>query len=210
MAVVGKISTLGAGADLHVALTAKSTMRAGVNVLSYGRRYDRDGVIYHGDLHLLSVNALYDYFPMGGKFHVSGGALLYNDNKIDGRANVPAGQLFDLGDDSYRSSTTDPIHGTGTLRLNKFAPMALVGFGNPAHGEKALAISFDVGVAFQGTPSVKLNFAGTACDTNGLNCTSVTNAAFQQSVQDEQAKLNRNISTFKFYPVVQLSLGYRF
>jgi len=156
------------------------------------------------------VDALWDVFPFGGRFHLSGGALLYNGNKLDGRANVPAGQLFDLGDDSYRSSATDPIHGTGTMRLNKLAPLAMVGFGNPAHGEDRLAISVDVGVAFVGTPKVRLAFAGSACDTSGLNCSSATQAEFQQSVRDEEAKFNRNVSSYQFYPVVQLSIGYRF
>ena len=210
MAILGKVSSLGAGADLAVAIRPKQSVRVGVNALTYGRRYDRDGIVYHGDLHLMSVDALWDYFPLGGRFHISGGALLYNGNKLDARADVPAGETFDISNATYRSSATDPIHGTGTLRLNKFAPMALVGFGNPAHGENKLAMSFDVGVAFAGTPKVSLSFAGTACDASGANCSSATLADFQQSVRDEQAKLNRNVSSYQFYPVVQMSIGYRF
>ena len=211
MAVVGKVSSLGAGIDLAVAVSPKNSVRFGVNAFNYGRRYDRDGVTYHGDLRLLSVNALWDFFPTAGRLHFSGGALLYNGNRIEGRANVPAGQPFELGPDSYRSSATDPIHGTGSLRLRKIAPMAMIGFGNPAHGENKLAMSIDVGVAFQGTPNVKLDFAGSACDANGLNCASAaTDAAFQKSVRDEQDKLNRDTSAFKFFPIVQFSIGYRF
>lgn len=210
MAVLGKISSLGAGADLAVAIRPKHTVRVGVNALMYGRRFDRDGIIYHGDLHLMNADALWDFFPFGGRFHLSGGALLYNGNKLSVVGNVPAGQQFDIGSDSYRSSTTDPIHGTGSLRMNKIAPMAMVGFGNPAHGENKLAMSVDVGVAYVGSPKVTLSFAGSACDASGLNCSSATQSDFQQSVVDEQAKLNRNVSSYQFYPVVQLSIGYRF
>lgn len=210
MAVLGKISSLGAGADLAVAIRPKHTVRVGVNALMYGRRFDRDGIIYHGDLHLMNADALWDFFPFGGRFHLSGGALLYNGNKLSVVGNVPAGQQFDIGSDSYRSSTTDPIHGAGSLRMNKIAPMAMVGFGNPAHGENKLAMSVDVGVAYVGSPKVTLSFAGSACDVRGLNCSSATQSDFQQSVVDEQAKLNRNVSSYQFYPVVQLSIGYRF
>lgn len=210
MAVLGKISSLGAGADLAVAIRPKHTVRVGVNALMYGRRFDRDGIIYHGDLHLMNADALWDFFPFGGRFHLSGGALLYNGNKLSVVGNVPAGQQFDIGSDSYRSSTTDPIHGAGSLRMNKIAPMAMVGFGNPAHGENKLAMSVDVGVAYVGSPKVTLSFAGSACDVSGLNCSSATQSDFQQSVVDEQAKLNRNVSSYQFYPVVQLSIGYRF
>ena len=210
MAILGKISSLGAGADLAVAVRPKHSVRVGVNALLYGRRFDRDGIIYHGDLHLMNVDALWDYFPFGGRFHLSGGALLYNGNKLDVVGNVPAGQQFDIGSDSYRSSTTDPIHGTGSLHMNRFAPMAMVGFGNPAHGDNALAVSFDVGVAYVGAPKVTLNFAGSACDVSGLNCSSATQSDFQQSVVNEQAKLNRNVSSYSLYPVVQMSIGYRF
>ena len=211
MAVVGKVSSLGPGADLAVAISPKTSVRLGANVFRYGRSFDRDGVTYHGNLNLLSINALWDFFPTAGRLHVSGGALLYNGNKLDANSNVPGGQSFSLGNQTYTSSLADPVHGSGNVTTRKIAPMVLVGFGNPAHGESRLAMSFDAGVAFQGTPNVRLNFAGTACDASGTICrNAATDPDVQASVLQEQQKLNNDIGMFRFYPIVQFSIGYRF
>lgn len=213
VAVVGKIGTLGAGADVAFPVTDRNSVRVGFNLFGYSRGLDKDGVHYNGHLRFRSVDALWVFSPTNGVFHISGGALLYNGNKADATADVPGGQTFTLGNNTFLSSTTNPVHGTGNLALNKVAPMVLVGFGNLTHrGEdQHFAISFDVGVAFQGTPSVKLAFTGTACDASGAACAdAATDPNFQAAVQNEQAKLNKDISAFKAYPVVQLSIGYKF
>jgi hypothetical protein len=210
--VAGKVSTLGLGADVAVPVASKLNIRAGFNLFGYSRSADRDGVHYDGTLSLRSVDALLDIFPFGGSFHLSPGVLLYNGNHANGTANVPGGQTFTLGGADWLSSPTDPVHGSGHLGVNKAAPMILFGWGNLVpRSSRHFTVGVDLGVAFEGTPKTTLAFAGTACDPSGAVCrNAATDPTFQSSVQGEQTKLNHDLSALKFYPVVQLTIGYKF
>jgi hypothetical protein len=86
----------------------------------------KDGIGYNAQLHLRSADALYDWFPFGGGFHLSGGALLYNGNAIKATASVPGGGSFTLGGVSYTSEPSNPISGTGELTMgSKAAPIIM-------------------------------------------------------------------------------------
>jgi hypothetical protein len=126
---------------------------------------------------------------------------------------VPGGQDFDLGDETYRSSSQDPLTGNAKLSVNKAAPMLLLGFGNlvPRRRSRHLTASFEIGAIYQGTPKVGLNFGGSACDITGLNCRAISNdPSIQAEVLKEQNKLNKDVSPFKFYPVISFGFGYKF
>lgn len=208
-----KASTLGAGIDFAVPVTRRSNVRVGVNGLNYNRTFDKDNVSYRGRLALRSFQATYDFFPFAGSFHISPGMLAYNGTKVTATASVPGGQDFDLGDATYRSSNQDPLKGNANLSVNKAAPMVLLGFGNlvPRRRSRHLTASFEVGAFYQGTPKVGLNFGGSACDITGLNCREIAgDPSIQTEVLKEQEKLNKDVSPFKFYPVVSFGFGYKF
>ena len=206
-----KFSTLGAGFDVAVPISSRANVRGGFNGLDYSRSFLDNGVTYKGNLSFRSVNALLDFFPFGGGFHISPGALLYNGNQVTADATVPAGQTFTLNNVDYRSSATNPIVGTGKLSLNKAAPMVLIGWGNLVPRSKHFSTSFEVGAVFQGTPQTALNFSGSACDPSGLNCRNVaTDPTIQSNIQAQQKKINDDVKILQFYPVVSFGLGYRF
>jgi hypothetical protein len=53
--------------------------------------------------------------------------------------------------------------------------------------------------------------AGRACSPNGTNCVNVaTDPGVQASIAAEQAKLNHDLSLFKFYPLISLGFGFKF
>lgn len=206
-----KFSTLGAGFDVALPISNRANIRGGFNALEYGRDFLDNGVTYKGNLSFRSVNALLDFFPFGGGFHISPGALLYNGNQVTANANVPAGQTFTLNNVNYRSSATDPLVGTGKLALNKAAPMVLIGFGNLVPRTKHFSASFEAGVVFQGTPQTTLTFTGSACDPTGLNCRNVaTDPTIQSNIQAQQKKISDDVKILQYYPVVSFGIGYRF
>jgi hypothetical protein len=208
-----KASTLGAGIDFAVPVTRRTNLRVGVNGLNYNRTFDKDDITYKGKLALRSVQMTYDVFPFAGSFHLSPGLLVYNGTKVTADASVAGGKSFDLGDDTFVSSSTDPITGTGNLKIRKAAPMFLFGFGNlvPRKHSRHFTASIEAGVVFQGTPKVGLNFGGSGCDSTGLNCSPVaSDPTFQTQLVNEQNKLNHDIEPFKFYPVISFGFGYRF
>jgi hypothetical protein len=206
-----KVSTLGIGGEVAIALSHRTNVRFGFNAFSYGDTFAKDGVTYKGNLDLRSAQATYDIFLLKG-FHLSPGVLFYNGNQVSANASVPGGQTFTLSNTTYVSDPTNPITGTGKLTVYKAAPMLLLGIGNlvPRSG-RHFSASFEIGAAYQGPPRVTLNLTGSACDSTGLFCRSVSSdPTIQSNIAAEQTKLNKSASPYKFYPVLSFGFGYRF
>jgi len=207
-----KLSLLGIGGEVAVPLTDNMDVGAGFNGLGYSRDFDKDGVGYTGKLSFRTIEAHYDWFPFRGSFHVSPGMLVYNGNEVTANAFVPGGQSFDLDDTTYVSDPNHPMTGTGKIDFRKAAPIVTVGWGSlfPRNG-RHWSIPFEIGVAFQGAPRAALNFGGGACDATGVNCRDInSDPSFQKNVQAEQDKLNKDMSAFKYYPLISVGFGYRF
>jgi hypothetical protein len=205
-----KVSSLGIGGEVAVAVTRRSNVRFGFNAFSYGHTFDKDGATYAGSLDLRSAQATYDLFLMQW-LHVSPGVLLYNGNKVTANVSVPGGQTFTLSNTSYVSDAADPIAGTGKLTVYKAAPMVLLGIGNLVPRSRHFSTSFEIGAAYQGPPRVALNLSGSACDSTGLFCRSVSSdPTIQSNIVAEQTKLNKSASPYKFYPVLSFGVGFKF
>jgi hypothetical protein len=206
-----KVSTLGIGGDVAIAVSHRTNVRFGFNAFSYGHTFDKDGVTYKGTLDLRSAQATYDMFLFKG-FHVSPGVLLYNGNQVTANASVPGGQTFTLSNTSYISDPADPVTGTGKLTLYKAAPMLLFGIGNLVpRNSRHFSTSFEIGAAYQGPPRVALNLTGTVCDSTGLFCRTISSdPTIQSNIAAEKAKLNKSASPYKFYPVLSFGVGYKF
>jgi hypothetical protein len=205
-----KVSTLGIGGEVALAVSHRSNVRLGFNAFSYAHRFDKDGATYQGNLDLRSAQATYDLFLLRW-LHFSPGVLLYNGNKVTASVSVPGGQTFTLNNTNYVSDAADPIAGTGKLTVYKVAPMALFGIGNLVPRSRHFSTSFEIGAAYQGPPRVALNLSGSACDSTGLFCRSVSSdPTIQSNIVAEQAKLNKSASPYKFYPVLSFGVGYKF
>src|SRR6266478_3098180 len=150
-----KVSTLGIGGEVAVAVSHRSNVRFGFNAFSYGHTFDKDGVTYKGTLDLRSAQVTYDLFFLK-EFHISPGVLIYNGNNVTASASVPGGQSFTLNNTNYLSDAADPVTGTGKLAGYKAAPMVLLGFGNAVPRSRHFSTSFEIGAAYQGPPRVTL------------------------------------------------------
>lgn len=205
-----KVSTLGIGGEVGVGVSHRSNVRVGFNMFSYGHTFDKDGVTYRGDLKLRSAQATYDIFFFKG-LRISPGVLLYNGNQVSANASVPGGQTFTLSNTNYVSDAADPVTGTGKLTVYKAAPMLLIGIGNLVPRSRHFSTSFEIGAAYQGPPRVALNLSGSACDSTGLFCRSISSdPTIQSNIAAEQTKLNKSASPYKFYPVLSFGVGYKF
>ena len=209
--VAFSISSLGWGFQAARPLPRRSDIRGGFNFFSYNTHIDKDGADYVTDVNLRSVNVQFDKYLLGS-FFASGGALVWNGNNGKATVSVPGGQSFSLGNVSYISDAGNPVHGDSEVTFQKFAPLLSVGFGNLTK-KGHFAYTVEAGVAFHGTPSATLNLAGTACTSTilGLICQNIaTNPGIQNDVAAQRQKINDDISNFKYYPILQLSLGYKF
>jgi hypothetical protein len=207
-----KISLLGIGGEAAVALTKRINVRGGFNFFNYSDTFSKDGISYGGQLAFRSAEAHLDLFPFAGAFHVSPGLLLYNDNHISANASVPGGQVFTLGGVSYISSAANPVSGTAKLGFNKVAPSILVGFGNLLpRNRRRFSLSTEIGVAFTGAPKASLALAGVACSNPALICVNAgTDPIVQANVQSEVAKVNKDVSVLKIYPLASVGFAVNF
>ena len=204
-----RMSSLGAGAEVALAVSRRSNLRAGFNLFDYSRTLSHDGINYAGSLSLRSVEAHYDFYPLGG-FHVSPGLIAYDGIKATATASVPGGQSFSLNGADYVSDPANPVTGAAKVTVNKVAPSIMVGFGNLVRRRgRRFAINFEIGAAYHGTPQATLNLVGGVC-LPGLGCeTIVSDPVALADVAAQQAKFNHDASHYRFYPLVSLGIGYR-
>jgi hypothetical protein len=206
-----KISSLGAGVEAAIPVFGKLNFRGGFNALNYNHPFHKDGITYDGTLILRSGEASLDWFPFGA-FHVSPGVLFYNGNKVTAATSVPGGQSLTLNGISYTSDPNNPFNGTGNVVVWRAAPKITVGFGNliPRSGRRWSFLG-EIGVAYQGAPRSTLAFAGNVCDPSGLNCVNAaTDSTVQANIAAEQTKIDHNISSLRFYPIVSVGFGFNF
>ncbi|HEV2288309.1 MAG TPA: hypothetical protein VGR81_05080 [Candidatus Acidoferrales bacterium] len=207
-----KVSTLGAGIEAAYKIIPHLNIRGGFNDFSYSRTFNTNGFAADASLQLRSVEGHVDYFLIG-PLHISGGALFYNDNKATGNLTVPGGSSFKLNSTTYYSDPTNPITGNATLGLNKAAPTATLGLGNLV-GKHRVSVNFEVGAAFQGSPSIGMNLAGTACTSYpcvaGVNTiNAATDPGLQSNLAAQRKKYSNDLTAFKFYPIISLGFSFR-
>jgi len=207
-----KLGTLGIGFDGAVAATDRSNVRVGFNFFNFNHDFDNDGITLAAHLKLRSVTAQFDFFPTGGSFHVSPGLMIYNGNRVEATAFVPAGQQFTLGGDRLLSNPSNPVNGDAKVSFEKVAPQITIGWGNIAtRGDRRWSIPVELGVVFSRAPTGALNLGGSACLPNGTNCRNVaTEPLLQADVRQQEADLNHDLEVLKIIPVISFGFGYRF
>lgn len=203
-------STLGGGAEMAVPVSRRVNLRIGGSYIRYDVPFDIDAVNYDPGVKFTSARSTLDWFPHGGAFHVSVGAL-YFQNTIHGVASVGEGRTFKLGEDHYLNSVDDPIRGSASIVYHKkTAPMATLGFGNilPRSG-RHLSVPFEFGGAYLQPPDVLLDLQGTACTDQGC-FDARTNGQLRDDLETERIRFQKDLRPFQVYPIVSLGLACRF
>jgi hypothetical protein len=211
VALGAKFSSLGIGIEGAVGLTSRSNVRGAFNFFNYDRTFANDGVIYGGQLGWRSVQIVYDQYVFKG-FHLSPGLLAYNGNHMDGSASVPPGQSFNLANVRYFSGQGNPITGAARMDFRKTAPMVLFGVGNPLpRSGRRFGFNVDAGIAFLGSPSTTLSFTGNACAISPTaGCVNAaTDPTVQANVQAQQAKVNSDLKSLQYYPIISIGVSWR-
>jgi hypothetical protein len=207
-------SSLGLGGQIAVQVLDRANVRVGFNGFDYHGTRTSGGILYAGNLNLVSANANFDYF-LTRNFHVSPGLLIYDNNYGAEKFSIPSGEEFTYGNGTYESSSASPTTGTARLGLNKVAPEILFGWGNmiPRRG-KRWSFEVDAGVAYQGSPRVALALNGFVCtppNTAGATCTNAaTDPSVQANIRIQEGKVSNEVSIFRFYPVVSFGISYSF
>jgi hypothetical protein len=146
---------------------------------------------YDLDLKLLTLPVLLDWRPFRDSFHISTGLILNAtqvslDGRVDGLA--AAGATGELG----------TVH--GEMHFNPLVPYLGFGWAKTFGKDQRWGFTSDFGVAFLGTPKVSLHADGSLA----------SDPAFRSELAREQDHLEDDVSDFKFYPIISVSLFYRF
>ncbi len=175
-----------------------------------------DGIDYDGDFRFNAGAVMLDYRPFAGGFRISaGGYTGAPEIKLVAEGD---NEQFDVGNRQY----TADGRLDGDIDLGGAAPYVGIGWGGRPSGT-GFGFSFDVGVMFTSSPGISLTATGNACDStvvacnpNGLAGFDVNDPndpraqAFQSELEQERQNLEDDAKDYKYWPVVNLGVHYRF
>lgn len=193
--------TLGVGAGLGFRLTDNLAVRLGYSGLNYSPSdINTNDVTYDAKVDYSNGKALLDWYPFHGGFRLSVG-VFYNDNKLSVDAKPQAG-TYTINNVDYQASDIGKLD--GKVDFNTTSPYLGIGWGNAVGADGHFHVLFDLGVLYQGSPNVNLN----ATCGPALSATDCAN--LRTNVAAEEKDLNNKANDYKYYPVVNLALSYRF
>lgn len=197
LAITPRTGTLGHGADLSLPLAENLNLRVGYGRYTKTKDVTESDVNYNGKLTLSGGMLVADWFPFGGNFRVSAGAIK-NQSKVEIAAK-PNGTVTFNGV-TYNGGD---IHADGKISFEKTAPYIGLGYGN-ATARSRIGFFAEFGLAYQ-KPDATLT---ANCNLGGTSCASDPN--FANNVAAEQRELQADADDIKWFPVVQLGMSIRF
>ncbi len=188
-----KAGTLGLGLEATWRPIAWFDIRAGANAFDYDDEGSQAGVNYNATLQLETYYATMNFrFPLS-PFRVTAGAFSNGNELQMVSADSP---LFDIGGVPYDQDQV------GTLRSTTFfedvAPYLGFGFDFNVFGK--VGLNLDLGVLWQGEPSVTLTADGTLADDQN----------FRDALETERLELEAEFEDYKAYPVLSLGFSVNF
>ncbi len=192
-AIGARVGLLGLGVEYSYRLSERIVLRGGLNGSGFSFEETESGINYDFDLDFDSLSVGVDVHPFTGAFRVSGG-LLRNDSSL-AAASLPTG-TYTVDDTTY------PAEQVGTLRgrigFDNTAPWVSVGW-DLLH-DKAVGLSFELGVVDQGAPTVRLSADGPIA----------TNPDFAADLAAEQVELQASLDDLDVYPYAMIGAVFRF
>ncbi|HEX2254313.1 MAG TPA: hypothetical protein VHQ65_13660 [Thermoanaerobaculia bacterium] len=196
-----RAGTPGVGAEISFPLAGSLRGRLAAGVGSWDLEFESERITYEGDAELQSLLAVLDWHPAGGSFHLSAGALV-NDNRVEGsapvrdlllEANVVVPPGIDLGSIEARAAG------------DTVAPYAGLGWGVGPRSGPGWRLALDLGAAWHGEPDVESSLSDVPLDAvpGGRQLVELLLA-------QEERELEEELAEYEVFPVVALSLVYRF
>jgi len=187
--------TLGVGPELGYRLSESFGVRANAAFLGGYGEFESSSISYRGDIDLKSGGVMADLYPFGGGFRISAGARL---NGSDGKIGAaPAGSV-EIGANTYTAAQVGTLR--GDIETRNFAPALTLGWGGGFRS--GLTLGIEAGALFTGALQVR-NF-------RSEGGTLSNDATFAADLEAERREIQRRSDDYKVYPIVQLTLGYRF
>ena len=190
LAFGGRLGTLGLGSERMLSSVPVPNGRAGITYRPLGVR----NVDSNSDPKMLTVPLTLDWYPFPGSFHLSGG-ILVNGTKIG--LNTKSSATFGIGGTTCSAADVGQLRGDATY--NPIAPYVGLGWSSAFGKEQRWGILADIGVAFIGRPHASITAEPVA-----------THLTFQSILDQDQDSIRHDLGRSRFYPVISVSLFFRF
>ncbi|MDH3337426.1 MAG: hypothetical protein OEM85_11905 [Gammaproteobacteria bacterium] len=188
-----KAGTLGLGLEARWSGLPLVDFRLGANGYTYEDDGSQANVLYDADLDLETFFVTANFhFPLS-PFRLTVGAFA-NGNEFNMVSAEPGD--FTIGGDFYTGAEVGTL--ASNTSFSSTSPYVGLGFDFELFGKAGL--NFDVGVLLQGDPEVTLVADGLLASDPG----------FLASLENERLELEDEMSDFKAYPVISLSVVYNF
>lgn len=194
--------SLGVGPEASYRLAQNVGVRGNITFLSVNADINSDDLTYDTNLKLQSGGVMLDVYPLGGGFRISGGVRV-NGNRARAVASPNSAASYEIDGTVYTSSEIGTL--IAETEIKKLAPAVTLGYGGGL--SKGLVFGVEAGVLFQGSVNVKpLTLTGLCAGaTAPANC-----ATLAGDLDAERQSVNEDIDGYKLYPILQVSVGYRF
>ncbi len=189
-----EVSTLGLGGEAGVRVNDFFGLRVGGNYFETDFDASLASADYDLELVLESAGVVIDVYPLGGGFRLSGG-LRWNGNDID--LSVTPTTSITIGGSNFTAAQLGTL--SGDLDFEEFAPFFGIGYEGEFADERVL-LAFGAGVLFQGEPEVSLSANGSLAG----------DPALEAALRREERDIEDDLEFLGFYPVLSLSLTFRF
>lgn len=190
--------TLGVGPEFGLRLSETIGVRANATFLHRDLvevDAESDDIEFDSNVRLRSGGAMVDVYPLGGGFRLSAGVRL-NGNKATLRSTPTTNVTI-----GARPVTPEQV---GKLRadyrVRDWAPALTLGYAGELRPR--LVAGFEAGMLFHGAPSIS--------NLHSEDGTLSGDPGFTADIERERMLIENDIDDYKFYPVVQASLAYRF
>jgi len=219
------LSPLGIQVEATTDLSRHFNVRGTGNFFNYADNFTTNGINATAKLNLASARASVDIYPTRFGWRISPGVMLLNRNQVTAGTDVPAGTSFTLNGETYYSATPNsatgatPVVGNGLLGLNTNKPAFTIttGWGNQIPRSGHWSFPIEIGVAFIGDPSVKVNLGGWACsDQAQTECSNIADpanpiaVAIQSNLTAQVAKWTSDLKPLNTFPIISSGISYSF
>lgn len=186
--------TLGVGPEVNLRYANVPVgIRVGFNALNFGSTAHIGSSPFKVNLQMASAGTTVDYYPFDNGLRLSGG-LRYGATDV--RLSATIGGSVKVGNTTYSSSNVGTLTGRDTF--NAVSPFFGLGYQTTFFGG-AMPVALDLGAVYQGTGNVNVGATGLLA----------TNPIFHNDLINETAKIQHKLN-YPLYPVIQVSMAYRF
>ena len=173
------------------------TVRAQGAFIDFDADFKSSDVKYKGTLNHNTGGGFVDLHPFANPFVLSGG-FVAGDRKVTVHADPTANAVVKINGVPYQASQIISVD--GDIALGDAAPAVAIGFDNTYTHRGHWGFRAMAGVIFGDTPKVTLHANGPFADT----------ATVLANLAAEQLSLQDDAKDYKYYPVAQVGVTYRF